>query len=364
MNRNLMLVLVVGCCFAGCDRRDVHEQVTEEVDVSVKAKSDVPAVHHPVAVRIDGRDITRKDIIDNGRAAMLLNMNKARKTKIRKREILAVERYCRSAVNRELAKAAVAKYVNERGLSVSSNELKRATQKFERQYGVMSRKLRRSHRLADLKYMLKDRAYVADQMIMDMAMFEVMTNDLISTSKTVVTDDMIRRRLEYIDAANFSAAATNAQVFATATNVWRKITSGELTFEDAAQKYSEDEYIGDGCEWGCFTREQLEDDTAVLELLPTLKTGDITPPVESDGGLAILRKDEDDNPKTYSFSRVFFRLPYFFDKETPEAAREMIAVQMTKDLVQGTIRDYVGKLNVEYPDGTNMVWKLTSQDFK
>ena len=364
MNRNMLLVLLAVAFLGGCGQKDKESEMATEGDNAVVTNAPIAVAHDFVVVRIDGKDITRSDIVGNGRVVLQLNMNKTRKTKIRQREIRAVERYCRSAVDRELAKAAVAKYVGERKLAVSTNVLKRATRKFERQYGAFSKKLRRSHKLSDLKYMLGKNAIKADEMIMEMARYEVMTNDLISSTDIVITDEMLNSRVERVKSANLHAAATNAFVFATASNVWRKITSGEMTFEEAATKYSQDEYIAEGCEWGCFTRDQLEEDTAVLALLPTLKTGDITPPVESDGGLAILRKDEDDNDKTFSFSRVFFRLPYFFDVETPAEMRKALREEKTAQLVQDTIKSYVGKLKVEYPDGTNLVWKLSAQDFR
>ena len=137
-----------------------------------------------------------------------------------------------------------------------------------------------------------------------------------------------------------------------------------MAFEDAASKYSEDEYIENGCEWGCFTLDQLQGESGVLALLPTIKPGDITPPIESDQGLAILRKDEDDNDKTYSFSRVFFRLPYFYEEETPDQARAALHEQKCAGLVQSTIKENIEKLKIEYPDGTNLVWKITPQDLK
>lgn len=364
MDRIIVFFVLAGFALTGCERGHNAPEAAVAPQRAVISNAAVSAAHDFVAVRIDGRDITRGDIVGDGRVVLSLNMNKARKTKIKKREVQAVERYCRRAVGQELAKAAVAKYVSERKLEVSSNALQRATRKFERQYGAQSRKLRRRHNLGDLKYMLGKNAGRADEMILEMARYEVMTNDLISSSRIAVTDAMVAQRIQSVKGANLRAAATNEQVFAFATNVWRKITSGELTFEDAAGKYSQDEYINEGCEWGCFTREQLEDDAAVLALLPTLKTGDITPPVESDGGLAILRKDEDDNPTTFSFSRVFFRLPYFYDEETPDEARRALLKEKETKLVQDTIKDNIGKLKVEYPSGTNLVWKLTAQDFK
>lgn len=350
MNRSVIIAVALGLSLLGLAQPRVERGDASGCDF--------------VAVRIDGRDVRRSDVVGDAKAVLQLTMNKMRKTKVGHREIRAVERHCRRAVGQEIAKAAVAKYLADRRLAIPSNILQRATRKFERQYGAMSRKLRRSHKLADLKCMLGSNAGKADEMILEMARFEVMTNDLISTSRIVVTEEMVNRRIQQVRDANLRAAATNELVFATATNIWRKITSGELTFEDAAKKYSQDEYIDEGCEWGCFTREQLEDDVAVLALLPNIKTGDITPPVESDGGVAILRKDEDDNPKTFSFSRVFFRLPYFFDEETTGEARRALLETKESELVQTTIKSYIGKLKVEYPSGTNLVWKLTSQDFK
>lgn len=355
---NRIVVLLALLAFAGCDRAVEPEQSAEAPRNPSAQSNDF------VVVRIDGKDLTRGDVVRNGRAVLLLNMNKARKTKIKNRELKAMERYCKSAVNREIARAAVAKYVKDRNLQVPTNVLRRATRRFESQYGALSRKLKRRHNLGDLKYMLGRDAHYADDMIMELALYEVMTNNVVKSADIVVTDDMVAERIKQIERANAIAAATNACVFAKATNVWQKIVSGELAFEDAASKFSEDEYINEGCEWGCFTREQLEGDEAVLALLPTIKDGDITPPVESDGGLAILRKDEDDNDKTYSFSRVFFRLPYFYDVETPEQARAALRELKKVELIRNTIQDNITRLKIEYPNGTNLVWKLTPQDFK
>ncbi len=351
-------MLAAGFALAGCERKPEPEKA------SAAAGSTPAAAHDTVAVRIDGKDLTRGEILARGKAVLLLNMNKARKTKIKKREIRALEKYCRSAVWKEIAKAAVARYVRDRGLEVSQEALRRATRKFELQYGAKSRKLRRMHNLADLKYMLGKDAFRADELIMDTALFEVMTNEVVRNADITITDSMIADRLKQIKLANERASATNDLVFAKATNVWRRITSGELDFEKAAAEFSEDEYISDGCGWGTFTRDQLEGEEAVLSLLPTLKAGDITPPLESDGGVAILRKDEDDSDRTFSFSRVFFRLPYFCDEETPKEARAALKDLMLHDAIQKAIKDSAAKLKVEYPDGTNIVWKITAQDFK
>lgn len=371
--KSFVLFLVAGLVLAGCEKKPEPENTSAAANSSptvaasrpTVAASPAPALSNDtVVVRIDGKDLTRGEILAQGKTVLLLNMNKARKTKIKKREIQALERYCKSAVWKEIAKAAVVRYVRDKGLEVPQDAISRATRKFESQYGARSRKLKRRHNLADLKYMLGKNAFRADDMIKDMALFEVMTNDVVKNANITITDEMVADRLAQIKRANERAAATNNLVFAKATNVWSRIASGELEFEKAAAEFSEDEYIGEGCEWGTFTRDQLDGEDAVLAMLPTLKTGDITPPVESDGGVAILRRDEDDSDKTYSFSRVFFRLPYFYDEETPEEARVALKGLKLHEAIQAAIKDSTAKLKVEYPDGTNLVWKITASDFK
>ena len=317
-----------------------------------------------VAVRIDGKDLTRSEIIRNGRIILHLNMNKARKKNIRKREIRALERYCRSAVAKEISKCAVERYLRDRNVQVSTGTVMSVTRRFENQYGVMSRKLRRRHNVDDLKFMLGKNAVRLDEMIMETARFVAMTNDVIRSADCSISDEQVLKRLDFIKKGNEHVAGVTRDVFEKATNVWKKIISGELAFEAAASKFSEDEYIKEGCDWGCFTRDQLEGEAKLLAILPDLKTGDITPPIESDGGLAILRKDEDDNDRTYSFSRVFFKLPYFYEEENPEQAREYLKKRKYAELIKSAIDENIAKLKIEYPDGTNMVWKITKQDFK
>lgn len=357
----LFLFLVLGLAFAlsvfiksGDGKKDIE------------GKKDIVStpVGDLIVVRINGKDLTRGDVIRNGKVLLQLNMNKARRRKIRNREIRALERYCRSAVEKEIARNAVVQYIKEKNISVSTGTLARVTRRFESQYGVLSRKLKRRHNVNDLKFMLGKNAFRLDEMIMETALYDTMTNDVIRTANLNVSEEQIAKRLQSIKNGNERASVVSREVFEKATNVWKQITSGKLTFEAAASKFSEDEYIKEGCDWGCFTMEQLEGEDMLLALLPNLKTGDITPPLESDGGVAILRKDEDDNNSTYSFSRVFFRLPYFYEEETPEQAREYLKKRKSVELIKSVINENISKLKIEYPNGTNMVWKITGQDFK
>jgi len=323
-----------------------------------------------VIVRIEGKETTKGDIERDAKVLMTLAMNKSRRTKVETGDLNFFRSFCRSAAQISVEQACRESYAREHGLTNSAAMLSGATHLFERRYGAYSKKLKRRHSIDDLKFMLGTNGRCLDAYIHADATYRTVTNHLLSTHPIEITDAMVNDRISAIRRENESRLATNAWVYARATNVWRKITSHEMTFEQAATNYSQDVYLAMGCEWGSFTRENLAEDPAVLALLPSLKAGDITPPVESDYGLAILRLDEIDEDGRYTFSRVFFRLPIIFDIDSPEEARAYLHQKAERDLIHSEMNAIKSKLNIEYPSGTNLfaagssLFRVTNEDLK
>ena len=361
--RVLKTLALVFLAFVGC-RRDASEtaegaalpppQKSASAASTTRKAASKAASDSSVVVCIDGQPLTRRDVVRNGKVMLTLNMNKMRRTKIGKKDWEYLSRYCAEAAKREVGRAAVRRYLADHRLTPDSNVVARLTRAFARRYGVKSKKLKRWHTVDDLKYMLGTNAFRVDAEIRDRVDHATVTNAILAANPVVVTEPMVQKRLKEIADYNARAEATNAVVFARATNVWQKIVGKEITFEDAAKAYSEDAYLAYGCEWGLFTREQLSDEAEVLKILPTLKVGDVTPPVESDGGLAILRMDASDDPDNVAFSRVFFRLPMFYTQETPAEARTALKEELSRELISETLKDVASKLKIEYPDGTNV----------
>ena len=366
--RVLQSLALAFLAFVGC-RRDASEaaadsafpppQKSASAASTTRKAASKAASDGSVVVCIDGQPLTRRDVVRNGKVMLTLNMNKMRRTKIGKKDWEYLTRYCAEAAKREIGRAAVRRYLADHRLTPDSNVVARLTRAFARRYGVKSKKLKRWHTVDDLKYMLGTNAFRVDAEIRDRVDHATVTNAILAANPVVVTEPMVQKRLKEIADYNARAEATNAVVFARATNVWQKIVGKEITFEDAAKAYSEDAYLAYGCEWGLFTREQLSDEAEVLKLLPTLKVGDVTPPVESDGGLAILRMDASDDPDNVAFSRVFFRLPMFYTQETPAEARTALKEELSRELISETLKDVASKLKIEYPDGTNVFSSAT-----
>lgn len=310
-----------------------------------------------VIVRIDGRDITKDRVLREAKVLMVLNMNKHRRTKTDRSDNGTFRHSCESGCQRAINRAVVARYAAEHALTNSSATMKRITRQFERQYGVRSKTLKRWHTLDDLKFMVGKNASLLDDEVNARATYHTVTNYIVSSGPIVVADSEVTNYQQSIVRYNARMAQTNAVIFARATNVWQKIVGKTLTFEQAATNFSEDVYIADGCEWGTFSRDQLTDDPELLAILPTLKVGDVTPPVESDGGLAIVRLDEIMENKNFTFSRVFFRLPMFFDEVSAEEARAQLREQAEKKLLKTELDAVRAKMKIEYPSGTNLFGK-------
>lgn len=307
-----------------------------------------------VLIVVDGAKLTKDDALRQAKTFMALAMNKGRRTHVGKSERRIFRSLCQTADVRFRDRIMLRRYATERGIRASTNLVSSVTRQIERQYGVRSKKLNRWHNLDDLKYMLGRNAAILDDEVRARADYIAVTNHILTTHPPVVTDEAITNRLQFIRVLNNRAASTNALVYARATNVWQKIVGKELTFEQAATNFSEDVYLDMGCEWGSFGLDQLADDPAVLEVLPKLKVGDITAPLPSDCGLAILRLDDIEDDKTYTFSRVFFRLPVFYETETSEQARETLLVAETKKIIERELEAVRRKMKIEYPSGTNL----------
>ena len=143
-----------------------------------------------------------------------------------------------------------------------------------------------------------------------------------------VSEDELDTAMERLHDYADMVASTNALVYARATNVWNEICRG-ADFTNMAARWSEADDPS-SCEWGTFPLAALVDSPELQRLLPEMSPGDITPPVEGDNGLVVVRLvevDRSSDPATYCLDRIFFRLP----ECAPTLSRDELAVEMAKE---------------------------------
>ena len=145
-----------------------------------------------------------------------------------------------------------------------------------------------------------------DGLVMAEARREAVRDWLVMANPTNLPPDYAaKKHLELID-FNRRIDATNVWIFAHATNVWKKIVAG-ADFGDMAAKYSdlpvEREERG---EWATLDWKQIKPDEELYKWAKKLAPGEISPPIEADGGIMIARIDEKGDEEC-KISRIFFK---------------------------------------------------------
>jgi len=176
-----------------------------------------------------------------------------------------------------------------------------------------------------------NKAYIRSLVRADLA-FEMVRTQVVDKANVSIPAEKVRDVVSRITAYNRVALATNALVYAQASNCWQEIKSGKLTFAAASLKYDKTpDRSADRHYWGEFPLRALAEDVRLCSLLPNMKPGDVTPPVEADNGLAVVQlidvtqnemAGQNLSPEAYyRLNKIFFELPIVYDTPTDDNVR-------------------------------------------
>ena len=157
----------------------------------------------------------------------------------------------------------------------------------------------------------------------------------------------IARECDQAKKYNAMMTATNALIYARATNVWEQLKKG-ADFEQMVSKYSDlEQEREDKGLWDTFDFQQLEPDPDVADYAKTLEIGKFSPPIEGDNGLMIMRVDARD-AGTCTISRIFFQLPMFAKEYTEAELLKKKEADYAKEVVQRKVQALLKAARVEY----------------
>lgn len=246
-------------------------------------------------------------------------------------------------------------YAKAKGLAVDPNEVNVHLSRLVSHRGGMTKDI-----IADLREMVT--AELTARKVYD---------DFMSRQKIEIPQAEVRKRRELLARVGREGGASNAVVYASATNCWKKMIAGKCTFKQALAQYDESEGVKDPeGNWGEYSLDAFsEEETQLKTLLPQMKPGDITPPVPGDNGLVIVKLlgvgVNNNNPKvsvpatTYRLARIFFHL---YETWTPQTDAEL--EQDLRDIeTKNRWSEFVGgletKAEIRYADGGNNLkqWK-------
>lgn len=370
MKKYLFLSALSVVAFCGCTKQDEKARQTVQAKPNTTAKSAVAAAQggrytdlplDAVLVRVGTNAITRADF------DKIVNL----RAKIVKMTIPQVQQG--NAVNvsavrmpllaqlRETYRmqTALLNWAEEKSIKPSKEDIEKFQQGFLRgckHFGSDFSKFVKKNFTEEEAHTINERVHI--EAICDKAKRYYIENNADKIDKVDV-DAFVKRVEKY----NQMAAATNALVWAHATNLWLQVKGG-ADFGDLSDQYSEDEGHTTGGSWGVFRYEDLANDGNLAKTVAALEVGAVSQPIEADNGLNIIKLvdivnangEPVDGPRTgnirFELARIFLRLPEIYEIPPRDEAEKQM-----KDAAQNrAVRLFIEKLTegdgAEYPSGT------------
>ena len=235
-------------------------------------------------------------------------------------------------------------YAKKHEISVSDEELEKAVSRLVRQ-----------KRLTD-----GEKSLLRQMVRRELIAKQVHKVFLKATQVAVPASEVQERQRIRVD-FNVRAAATNAIVYARATNCWQQIVGGKLTFVEAAEKFDETEERNrlEDAVWGEFALKAFaeEEERELVGWLRKMEVGDVTPPVEGDNGLVVVKllgygeEKSDGGERTYRLARIFFRLHEVWEPQTDEEMAADLKSIAERERWQKFLSRELESVKIEFPAG-------------
>lgn len=173
-----------------------------------------------------------------------------------------------------------------------------------------------------------------------------------------VTAQELTNAVDNVKAYNAAAAATNAFICMTMTNVLKRVRAGE-DFAKMANDFSQDPSRADGGDLGeCDAATFGSDEVEYIAAVAALKPGEISDILATDDGYEIVRKLEDigkdksqsGNP-SWRLARIFFRRPYLMPELEGKELVEDILKSKKASLLEDLVPRYQRAARIEFPAG-------------
>jgi len=204
---------------------------------------------------------------------------------------------------------------------------------------------------ASLRKKLGGDAALFDEQVREEALLAAVKDHVVAANPTNLPPGYADQVLKDSRAYNARMTATNALIYARATNVWEQLKSG-AEFADMIQRHSQldEERLHKG-EWGTFDRKILGEFPQVLKWVLKAYPGDFSPPLEGDNGLLILRLDsKDDEKDEYALTRIFFQLPLFADELSEAELTEQVRKEHGEKVWQETVERLRAQAKIEFTE--------------
>ena len=306
-------------------------------------------------VEVNGRTLTKAVVERDVKFRVALEAHRNRRMTVTQAQDLEKALY-RSVVENFVRKQAYHSLARELRIGATAEDLEKTRARFIRSY-VGNRQKWESF----LKKFDKDLAGGLSEELAFEALKAKVDEVLSKKLTTPATPDEIEKTAENCRQYNRRARKIEAETYRAATNLWKSIAADKATnaFELAVAAYGTGhDHVSTDANWGPLTETALADEEAIRALLPSLKVGDMTPPVEGDNGLVILKLLRTDTfssglkqERQYTFEKIFFELPQFAEAASAAEIGRQLSEKRAQEAARSAVEARIKALKVRYPKG-------------
>lgn len=300
--RLLMLLLLL---LAGCS--DDNREVAAPSNPPIQEKP----VRNRVVITANGRELRQTNL--NERIELMVKVASIANPNMTLSNVQKLRRQLKSAIPKMFVReVAFDEYAKREGVKVDDASIEKARKSLLSGLGGGTRS-----KYDNIRRKVGQYAGVLDETVRAFAGEIAVRQHILGKNPLVLPPNYVADQMARIKEYNAKMALTNVLVYARATNVWEKLKGG-ADFRQMARKFSEvRREAEDGGEWGNLGLQQLEPDEELIHWAQRLQPGEISPPIEGDNGLMILRMDSKKG-EDYGLSRIYFRLPMFQEEVSEE----------------------------------------------
>ena len=355
----LIPILIIFSFMVGCSKGETgrkNDSAAEDRKPGTKVGfGDLP--NDAVLISVNGRKFAKADFLKWVELRICMaNMTQGQPADDSLKSLIR-EQMLANVTNEYVRQVIAADYAKDAGLAAGTGAVARCRLGFSYACGMPNAKWDKLVK----KFPRSLRGTIEDRVASE-ALFSTVFAHFVEKNKITVEQEEIDKLYgNYLD-YNRQCSTTNSVIWGKASNIWQRVMSGE-DFKELAMRFDEDEYREDNGVWGTF-----RDEPEIWKLISRFRPGWISPPIEADNGLMIMKIDsiEDSggdiasasyvpSPSAeFTISRIFLHLPLFIEKTDKEQFAQQ-AIQAKRNVeFQKFLDGLISRSDIEYPSGVEV----------
>ena len=357
-----LAVCALALALVGCDNAPTpNAPTTPATNATATTAARKPSVSYDalrpedVVMSVNGKPLTKAAIETECGIQVVLAAIANRKLTVEQSEKIRGGVRNRARKN-FLLQQSLLKEAARRGLTVTDDEYAAFCTNFTKRLTRQSKKLTFDQVLGRLSAV---EAQSLQETLRQDCLVQKVRQALREESRVAVTKEAAARRFRVIEGYNAKARAKEKEIYASATNTWKRLTGGE-SFEALVDELGGlAPEIDADMEWGTFQRGFFKEDKNIYDALGTLNPGEFTPPIEGNGGLIIFQVIDILPPTEaaaaggdfYQLAKIFYALPVVYDLTDVDALQARLMREMSDEKLQNKMNELQIGCKVEHPNG-------------